>query len=207
MENAEKTKRFWSKGLGAWLYRKYAGKHFSKMHEVVAGQILAKNPKDVLDIACGPGDFLFYLSNLAPNIKLSGTDIAPGMVRHAEEKLAGRATILESAGESQPFPENSFDVITIMMSFHHFHKKEEALINMGQLLRPGGTLFIVDIVAKNDFQKSFWNFLEKITNIRGYVGHYTEKEIREMARNTNFSFSIQYVEGMPKRYRICKLEK
>ena len=78
---------------------------------------------------------------------------------------------------------------------------------MGQLLRPGGTLFIVDIVAKNDFQKSFWNFLEKITNIRGYVGHYTEKEIREMARNTNFSFSIQYVEGMPKRYRICKLEK
>lgn len=207
MDSTEKTKSFWSNGFGARLYRKFAGKRFLKMHQKIAEQILVRNPKDLLDIACGPGDFLFYLSNFAPSVNLTGTDIAPGMVKHASQKLFGKAKILESKGENQPFPENSFDVITIMMAFHHFPKKLEALQHIKKILRPGGILIIADVVARSDFQKSFWNTAEKVISVRGYVGHYTENDIRDLAEKAGFTFSAEHISGMPKRYMICKFVK
>jgi ubiquinone/menaquinone biosynthesis C-methylase UbiE len=207
MNNTEKTKSFWSNGFSAKLYRKFAGKFFSKMHSQITEQVLAQNPKDVLDIACGPGDFLFYLSNKAPNIQLTGTDISPGMVKYASQKLFGKAKVLESNGENQPFPENSFDVITIMMAFHHFPKKLEALQNIKKLLRQNGTLIIADVVAKSDFQKKFWNIAERFIAIRGYIGHYTESDIKKLAEQVGLAFSAEHIENMPKRYLSCKFVK
>lgn len=207
MNDTDKTKSFWSNGFGAKLYRKFAGKRFLKMHQKIAEKVLAQNPKDVLDIACGPGDFLFYLSNLASNVNLAGTDIAPGMINYASQKLFGKAKILESNGESQPFPENSFDVITIMMAFHHFPKKLEALENIKKLLRQNGILIIADVVAKSDFQKKFWNIAEKVISVRGYVGHYTESDIKKLAEQSGFTFSAEHIEDMPKRYLVCKFIK
>ena len=102
----EETKNFWSKGLGAKLYRKYAGGRFLKMHKKIAENIIKRGANDVLDIACGPGDFLLYLSHVAPNLKLTGSDVAPGMVKHASKKLNGKARIIESIGENQPFQAN-----------------------------------------------------------------------------------------------------
>lgn len=207
MNKINKTKSFWSNGFGAKLYRKFAGKRFLKMHQKIADQVLAQNPKDVLDIACGPGDFLFLLSNLAPNVNLIGTDIAPGMVEHASQKLIGRAKILESNGATQPFLENSFDVITIMMAFHHFPKKLEVLQNIKKLLRQHGVLIIADIVAKSDFQKKFWNIAERFIAIRGYIGHYTENDIKKLTEQAGFTFFAEHIENMPKRYLVCKLIK
>lgn len=207
MGNTDKTKSFWSNGFGAKLYRRFSGKRFLKMHQKITDLVLAQNPKDVLDIACGPGDFLFYLSNFAPNLQLTGTDIAPGMVKHASQKLFGKAKILEADGENQPFAENSFDVITIMMAFHHFPKKLEALQNIKKLLRQNGVLIIADVVAKSNFQKKFWNIAEKVISVRGYVGHYTESDIKKLAEQAGFIFSAEHIENMPKRYLVCKFIK
>jgi len=202
----DKTKGYWSRGFFSKLYRKFAGKYFLKIHKKIAEQILARNPKDLLDIACGPGDFLFYLSNLVPDINLTGTDIAPGMVEHASEKLHGKAKILESNGETQPFPESSFDLITIMMAFHHFSKKLETLQNIKKLLKSNGMLIIADVVARSDFQKKFWNTTEKVF-VPGGVEHYTENDIKTLAENAGFTFSAEYISGMSKRYRIFKFSK
>jgi len=207
MDNTEKTKIFWSKGFFAKLYRRFARKVFFKMHEKVAEQVLAQNPEDVLDIACGPGDFLLYLSTLSPNLNLNGTDVARGMVKYARQKLAGRANIFESNRVDESFSENSFDVVTIMMAFHHFPKKLETLQNIKKLLRPKGTIFIVDVIAKSDLQKKFWNIGEKVIGVRGYVGHYTENDIRVLATKTNLTFSALRIPQMPNRYMICKFTK
>lgn len=136
-------------------------------------------------------------------MNLIGTDIASGMVENASQKLADKARILESLGDTQPFPENSFDAITIMMAFHHFPNKLQTLENIKKLLRKNGILIIADLVAKTNFQKKLWNLLERI-GVRGYIGHYTEKDICELGKETGFSFSNEFIVGMPKRYRICK---
>jgi len=201
--NDLKTKDFWSGSLGARLYRKFAGNYFSKLHEYITKQIIDKNPKDILDVACGPGDFLFYMSKFIPNANLYGTDIAHGMVEYASQKLLGRAKILEARGEKQPFKDNSFDVVSIMMAFHHFPKKEETLREMKRILRPDGILIIPDPVAKSDFQKRFWNFLERIIRVKGYVDHYTESDLRDLSDKVGFSFSCSFIPNMSKRYKIC----
>jgi ubiquinone/menaquinone biosynthesis C-methylase UbiE len=204
-ESLEKTKTFWSKRLGAKLYRAFAGKYFSRMHKQVAEQVLSVNPKDVLDIACGPGDFLFYLSNVAPKLNLTGADIAPGMVNYAKEKLLNKATILESDVENLPFSENSFDAITIMMAFHHFPKKLETLGNIKKILRKNGVLIIADVVATSSNQKKLWNILERLIGVRGPIEHYTDIDLKENAEKLKLTFSIQHISGMPKRYSVCKL--
>ena len=201
----EKTKSFWSNGLIAKLYRRYAGKRFLKMYKKIAEHVLAEKPRDVLDIGCGPGDFLFYLSSLNPNLNLTGTDPAPGMVTHARNKLRDKAKILEFPAEQQPFPSNSFDAVTVILTFHHIREKTGVLQNARKLLRPGGTLIIGDIIAKSDLQKKFWNFLERIESVRGYVGHYTSSDLRELAERVGFNFSIENVLGMARRYKICRL--
>ena len=207
MDTTDKTKSFWSNGFGARLYRKFARKWFLKMHQKIAEKILTRNPKDLLDIACGPGDFLLYLSNLASNINLTGTDIAPGMVKYANQKLFGKAKILESKGENQPFSENSFDVITIMMAFHHFPKKLETLQSVKKLLRMNGVLIIADIVARSDFQKKFWNIAEKVISVRGYVEHYTENDIKDLAEKAELTFSVEQIPGMNRRYKMLTFLK
>ena len=201
----EKTKQFWSKGIIAKLYRKFSGKHFLKMHRQVAHKILPRNPNDILDIACGGGDFLLYLSPLLPNAHLVGTDIAPGMVASASGRLDNKANIIEASVETLPFPENSFDVITIMMAFHHFSEKEKVLATLRNLLRPGGIIIIADVIAPSDFQKRFWDFLEKLTGVRGYVGHYTESDLKEIAQHLDFTFSCERIIGMPGRYKVITI--
>ena len=172
---------------------------------MIAGRVLARQASALLDIACGPGDFLIYMSSVAPNLRLAGTDLAPGMVRHAREKLGNKAEIIEAVGDAQPFPSGSFDVITIMMAFHHFPKKSEALKKIKQLLKPGGILMIADVVASSDRVRGIWNVLEKIFGVRGFIEHYTKKDMEQAAHNAGLACDTTTIEGMASRYLLFTL--
>lgn len=200
----ERVKNFWSKSFISSLYRKFAGKYFFKTHTYVASRILSYEPKTILDIACGSGDFLLYMNSVAPNIKLYGTDIAPGMVRYASKKLKDKAEIFESSDKTQPFPNEYFDVVTIMMAFHHFVNKRQALLEIKRILKPNGKLFVVDVMAQSTVQKKIWNFFEKIIGVRGYVEHYTPSDLWALNNNTIFPEIIfDDIPEMSKRYKIA----
>ena len=177
------------------------------MHRVIAERLRHRNASDVLDIACGPGDFLDYLSSTAPHVRLAGSDIAPGMVAYARERLGERARIVEARGDRQPFEDSSFDTITIMMAFHHFEAKKDALTSIHKLLKPAGVLIVADVVARSNFEKKFWNRLEKLTGIRGHVDHYTAADMSELARQAEFSCSSDTIQGMASRYQIFTLAR
>lgn len=203
----EKTKKFWSDGFISNLYRKYAGRHFKKMHIFTAEQILKRDVKSLLDVACGPGDFLVYIKDQNPLLEVSGSDVAPGMVRHAKEKL-GSVKILEADSENQPFEDNSFDAVSTMMAFHHFQNKAKVFQEIKRLLKDGGKYFIADVVAKSQTQKIFWNSLEKITGVRGPIAHYTEGEIRQIAEEAGFiNIKSDSIPNMAKRYKLLSFQK
>jgi len=186
-KDLEKTKKFWSKGLGAKFYRKHSGKYFSRMHEYVTAELLSRNPEIILDVACGGGDFLHLIHTKVPNVNLFGTDVAPGMVGEAMKKLGDNAKISESRAIQQPFSDNTFDVVTIMMAFHHFQDKKETLIEIKRILKPNGVLMIFDVVARYNLQKKLWNWLEKMTGIRGYVDHYLELDLKRLSEQSGFA--------------------
>ncbi len=199
----EKTREFWSDSFIAKLYRKRVVKKFLKMHAAIGTKLASYKSKQILDVACGSGDFLSYLNKQIPEAKLAGTDIALGMVKYAQKKLDGIAIIQESAAESQPFPSEKFDAITITMAFHHFPDKEKVLLEMKRLLRPGGVLIISDVVAKTNFGKFLWNILERIISVRGFVDHYTENDIRNLSQKTKLEFQIANIPDVASRYRMC----
>lgn len=154
----EKTKSFWSQSFLARVYRTFSGRHYLRMHTEVGTLIAERHPEEVLDIACGPGSFLSHISDMLPKTHLTGTDMAPGMLKYAREKLRDKAKIIEVEGVSQSFAKESFDVVTIMMAFHHFPKKEEALRRISRLLKPSGLLIIADVVAGSVTQKKVLEF-------------------------------------------------
>ncbi len=202
MNALESGKNFWSSGLGARFYRAFSGRHYRKMHEKVAEEILKRNPIDVLDIACGSGNFLEYLTAQAPQLRLRGTDFAPGMVVVARERLNGKAKISKAVGETQPFPNASFDAVIIMMAFHHFPKKLEAFKEAQRLLRPGGVLVIADVVARSDVEKKFWNIVERVATVRGHIDHHTELDLQKLGEEAGFRSTSTHVPGMSTRYKI-----
>ncbi len=208
MKSEEKTKNFWSDSFVARLYRKYARIHFAEMHELLAKAILANNSKQVLDIACGPGDFLEYLKDRDKSIKITGTDIAPGMVTYAKNKLGEKADIFETDSETLPFEDGSFDVVTVMMAFHHFPRQLDSLKEIKRVLKSGGICFIADVMAPSEFQKKLWNFFEKLSGVRGYIQHYTEVDLSRLSEKASYSnFTCEHVPGMARRYKVCRLIK
>lgn len=203
-----KTKKFWSKSVGARLYRKFAGKHFIKMHKRVAEVILERKVMSVLDIACGPGDFLAYLKERNPNIQITGTDIAPGMIEYTQKRLGEKAKIVEAGAHNQPFKNENFDSVTVMMAFHHFPDQIKSLKEIQRILKKDGRCFIADVVAGSDFQKKIWNFLEKMTGVRGHTAHYTESDFKRFSEEAGYrQITSELIPGMAKRYKLFSMEK
>lgn len=202
----KKTKAFWSHGIAAKIYRIFAHKQFKPMHQYIIERYLARTGnKRVLDIACGPGDFLLAVHEQLPNVSLYGVDIAEGMLTHARKKLGEHAKFLQGDSTELSFETGAYDVITIMMAFHHFKNKLETLRHIEKWLANDGVIVIADVVACSDSQKKFWNLLERITGVRGHIEHYTEDDLREFAQNARLTFHSSSIAGMAKRYRICEL--
>jgi SAM-dependent methyltransferase len=63
--------------------------------------------------------------------------------------------------EQLPFPDASFDIVASRYSAHHYPHPQVALHEFARVLRPGGTLLLVDVVAPDDpTQDTFLNAIE-----------------------------------------------
>ncbi len=109
----------------------------------------------VLDVGCGTGDLTLAVEKqVGPNGKVVGIDAAPEMITYARQK----ATRLESAVdfrvepvEALSFTDHTFDVVISSLVFHHFPAplKEQALVEIRRVLKPGGRVLIVDALRSS----------------------------------------------------------
>jgi len=102
----------------------------------------------VLDLASGVGDpALSIASAVAPNGRVTATDLGPGMISLAEElaQKKGLANIefREASAESLPFPDESYDVLTCRFGIMFFPDLPKALGECLRVLRPGGRVVFV----------------------------------------------------------------
>lgn len=121
------------------------------------------NPKRVLDIATGTGDFAIESLKLNPT-EIIGIDISSGMLEKGREKMVKRKVdhiISMQLGDSEdlPFEDNYFDGLTVGFGVRNFENLEKGLTEMLRVIRPGGKAIILEFSKPKKFPiKQGFNF-------------------------------------------------
>ncbi|MCT2530618.1 bifunctional demethylmenaquinone methyltransferase/2-methoxy-6-polyprenyl-1,4-benzoquinol methylase UbiE [SAR92 clade bacterium H921] len=104
----------------------------------------------VLDIAGGTGDLTAKFSRIVgPEGAVVLADINDSMLKVGRDRLIDRGvvnnvTFSQADAQYLPFPDNTFDVITIAFGLRNVTDKELALGSMLRVLKPGGRLLVLE---------------------------------------------------------------
>ena len=115
---------------------------------------------DLLDAGCGTGAMLYMFKRDYPDKNCTGIDLSEKMIETAKKKQLKGVRFVAGDCENLPFAENSFDVVTCSMSFHHYPNPEKFFISLHKVLRPGGRLVLRDMASKNKVMMWFINHIE-----------------------------------------------
>jgi demethylmenaquinone methyltransferase/2-methoxy-6-polyprenyl-1,4-benzoquinol methylase len=124
------------------------------------------NPKRILDIATGTGDFALASLKLNPT-EVVGVDISEGMLEVGREKMKARnvdGIISMKLGDSEalPFEDNYFDALTVGFGVRNFEHLEIGLSEMLRVVRPGGKIIILEFSKPKKFPvKQGYGFISK----------------------------------------------
>jgi len=109
----------------------------------------------VLDLAGGTGDLTLKFSEIVgPEGQVILADINDSMIKVGRDKLidkgvVGNVNYVQANAESLPFPDNTFDCITIAFGLRNVTDKQKALESMARVLKPGGRLLVLEF-SKTD---------------------------------------------------------
>ncbi|MBC2603608.1 class I SAM-dependent methyltransferase [Puniceicoccus vermicola] len=146
----------------------------------------------ILDIGCGAGNYSLQLMEETEGpISCHLSDLSQPMLDRARERVSalGRGPVQMFAGDFRTldFPEGSYDVILAAAVLHHLRDSsdwENAFQKLYRLLRPGGGIWIVDLVhhsiptVQNLMWERYGEYLESLggPEYRQKVFAYIEKE-------------------------------
>ncbi|WP_226664250.1 bifunctional demethylmenaquinone methyltransferase/2-methoxy-6-polyprenyl-1,4-benzoquinol methylase UbiE [Microbulbifer aggregans] len=122
----------------------------------------ARPGQTILDIAGGTGDLTARFSRIVgPTGKVVLADINESMLKVGRDRLldrgiAGNVETLQADAQYLPFPDNTFDCITIAFGLRNVTDKDLALRSMLRVLKPGGRLLVLE------FSKPQSKLLEKV---------------------------------------------
>ena len=130
-------------------------------------------PLNVLDVACGTGDFTIEIARKVPQgSTVVGVDISDGMIAVGMEKLAKLgidATLKVADCEALPYEDNTFDRISVGFGVRNFEHLELGLSEMYRVLAPGGKLVILELsVPSNAFIR--WCYKLYFLKILPFIG-------------------------------------
>jgi len=107
---------------------------------------------DVLEIGSGPGRLAVTLAEAAPEIRVTGVDLALDMVERAttlaaSTGVADRVRFLVGDVASLPLADATFDLAVSTFSAHHWPDPAKGLTEIYRVLRPGGLARIYDLAG------------------------------------------------------------
>ena len=123
-------------------------------------------PKRILDIATGTGDFAIASLKLNP-IEVVGVDISAGMLDVGKEKMKARKfesiiSMKLADSEDLPFEDNYFDALTVGFGVRNFEHLEIGLSEMLRVIRVGGKVVILEFSKPKKFPiKQLFAFYSK----------------------------------------------
>ena len=119
------------------------------VHRQLVDQARIRPDQRILEIGCGTGNLAILIKRLHPGAEVVGIDPDPKALARAQRK-ARRKTLNvrldHGFAEELPYSDASFDRVVSALMFHHLgpEEKEKTLEEARRVLKPGGSLHLVD---------------------------------------------------------------
>lgn len=132
-----------------------------KWRNRVVAILKKKQPQSILDIATGTGDLAIKMVKTGAK-KIVGLDISKGMLdvgiaKINKKKLATTIEMLVGDSENLPFPDSSFDAITVAFGVRNFENLNLGLAEIYRVLKPSGTFVVLETAVpdKTPFKQGY----------------------------------------------------
>lgn len=113
----------------------------------------------ILDLGCGTGLELSYYFPLAPEAKITGIDLAPGMLSALRKKFPDKAlNLIHGSYFDVPLSTEQFHAAVSVESLHHFTQEQKLPLyrKLHASLKNGGFFILTDYFAPDDAYEAFY---------------------------------------------------
>jgi demethylmenaquinone methyltransferase/2-methoxy-6-polyprenyl-1,4-benzoquinol methylase len=142
-----------------------------KWRNILVKRLKAGHPATILDVA-----------RAIPTAKVTGLDIAEEMLQIGRKKTAelgldARLTLEVGDAENLPYPDASFDAITVAFGVRNFEDLDRGIAEMSRVLKPGGKLFVLEFSQPKGwfFRPAFQFYFKYLLPL---IGRLTSKDGR-----------------------------
>lgn len=108
-----------------------------------------ESPLNILDVACGTGDFTIEIAQkAAKGSTITGIDLSEGMMKIGREKIAAAgvdAQMVQGDCENLPYSDGEFDRISVGFGVRNFEHLELGLSEMCRVLKKDGKLVVLEL--------------------------------------------------------------
>lgn len=151
-------------------------------------------PKQILDVATGTGDFALEALALNPD-RVVGVDISSGMLEIGRQKMQKKGVdhiIDMQMGDSEKllFDDNTFDAAIVAFGVRNFENLQQGLSDMCRVLKEGGKIVVIEFSRPKRFpMKQLYNFYFK--SILPIIGKLISKD------QSAYTYLPESVEAFP----------
>lgn len=122
--------------------------YFKLLVELMRSDCMAF-PISIIDVGCAAGAFLYYLKSCLPTKECVGVDISEQLLQQARSHVQEAEFLTDSILAPRKLAGRAFDVCTCLGTLSIFDEIDTALRNLWSFVKPGGSLYIFDLVNEN----------------------------------------------------------
>jgi demethylmenaquinone methyltransferase/2-methoxy-6-polyprenyl-1,4-benzoquinol methylase len=118
-------------------------KQHKKWRDDIMARMNVQEGDKALDVCCGTADWTIALANaVGPAGEVTGLDFSEGMLEAGRPKVQAYPNVKLIQGNAMelPFPDNTFDVVTIGFGLRNVPDYLTVLKEMNRVLKPGGMI-------------------------------------------------------------------
>ena len=158
----------------------------------------------ILDIAGGTGDLSYaFAKKVGPDGLVVLADINESMLNVGRDRLtdrgiAGNLQYAQADAQYLPFPDNTFDCITIAFGLRNVTDKDLALRSMLRVLKPGGRLLVLEFSKPQNplLEKAYDTYSFKLLPFMGKVVANDADSYRYLAESIRMHPDQETLKGM-----------
>ncbi|MDC0330350.1 class I SAM-dependent methyltransferase [Nitrosopumilus sp.] len=154
-------------------------------------KILFNKPFSFLDVGCGNGWVIRYISNISKCKKAMGIDKSKKMIIQANKKIKNNKESFVCTDIEEWKYSGKFDFIFAMESIYYADSIENAIQRIYKLLKPGGQFFCGTDFYTDNKATTKWSNMMKIQ-----MHLHSKKEWKEFFKNAGFITQTKQIKDL-----------